>query len=288
MDFSELEAAEGLRWTWHAWPSQRKAAEKMVIPLAIMCCPLFSPKGRGRGRGQEQEQEQSGEVVGIPRLPYSPIRCSSCRGVLNPYARLDPSSNHHRCWTCPFCFHRNTLPLSHHHHHSPSTELLPAELFPAHTCVEYILPPPALRPYAVSSPYQQQQLEAAGPAFLFVIDTCLSEQDLVALKKAVSHTVGLLPGNAVVGLLSFAAQVHVHDFGSAKHYMKALVFDWDRECTTAQVCYHCLAFTLSLTSCNCNEIHYSDLERLSIACCMVNDLSNLRILRVELGRIYRL
>jgi protein transport protein SEC23 len=87
---------------------------------------------------------------------------------------------------------------------------------------------------------------AAGPAFLFVVDKCIPAQDLGALKKSISHTIGLLPGNAVIGLVSFAAQVHVHDFGSMKHYTKALVFDCDRECTTARVCCIALAFFLLL------------------------------------------
>ena len=92
-----------------------------------------------------------------------------------------------------------------------------------------------------------------GPAFLFVVDTCISPQDFGALKKAISHTVSLLPTNAVVGLLSFGTQVHVHDLGSTNHYMKALVFDWQREYTTVRV-WSLRLFILSLTFLHCNVI----------------------------------
>lgn len=202
MDFSELEVSEGLRWTWNAWPCSRKEGEQLVIPLAIMCCPL-SP------------------IPDLALLPYAPLPCSACHALLNPYARLDAASN---LWTCPFCARLNSLPPSFHsrdHQHS-----LPAELFPTHTCVEYLLPRPSTQ-YATTYPVNQHL--PAAPAFLFLLDTSLCAEDLTALKVAILHSLSLLPENALVGLVSFGSQVHVHDLSFTHHCMKAIVFHGERD-----------------------------------------------------------
>eukprot|EP00250_Pteridium_aquilinum_P002668 c12892_g1_i1 orf=88-2388(+) len=203
MDFSELEVSEGLRWTWNAWPCSRKEAEQMVIPLAIMCCPL-SP------------------IPDLALLPYAPLPCSACHALLNPYARLDAASN---VWTCPFCSRLNSLPTS-YHHHAAAQHSLPAELFPTHTCVEYLLPP-STGHYAITYPHHQHV--PPSPAFLFLLDTSLPAEDLAGLKKAISQTLSLLPDNASVGLVSFGRQVHVHDLSFTHDCMKAIVFQGERE-----------------------------------------------------------
>lgn len=62
-----------------------------------------------------------------------------------------------------------------------------------------------------------------------MLDTCISAQDLGGLKKAISQTLSLLPENALVGLVSFGSQVHVHDLGFTHDCMKAVVFHGERE-----------------------------------------------------------
>ncbi|MCO5609600.1 hypothetical protein L7F22_063830 [Adiantum nelumboides] len=211
MDFAELEVSEGLRWCWNAWPCSGKQAENMVIPLAIMCCPL-SP------------------VPDLSLLPYAPLLCAACHALLNPYARLDAASN---VWTCPFCFRLNALPPSYpHHHHQHQHQhqhSLPAELFPSHTCVEYLLPPPTGL-YAIAHPHPSSHPPHPSTlAFLFLLDTSIPSDELTSLKTAISQSLSLLPDNALVGLVSFGSQVHVHDLSFTHNCMKSIVFHGERE-----------------------------------------------------------
>ncbi|CAH8263072.1 unnamed protein product [Arabidopsis lyrata] len=65
-------------------------------------------------------------------LPYSPLRCRTCRSFLNPYSVVDFSA----CiWGCPFCFNRNPFPRN---YSSIADNNLPPELFPHSTTVEYL------------------------------------------------------------------------------------------------------------------------------------------------------
>jgi protein transport protein SEC23 len=43
----------------------------------------------------------------------------------------------------------------------------------------------------------------APPIFLFVIDTCMDEEDLKALRDAVVVSLSLIPPYALVGLITF-------------------------------------------------------------------------------------
>ena len=64
---------------------------------------------------------------------------------------------------CPFCFRRNQFPA----HYAGITETnLPAELIPNFTTIEYTL----------------QRVSHVAPIFLFVVDTCLKDEELQALK----------------------------------------------------------------------------------------------------------
>ncbi|XP_057489044.1 protein transport protein SEC23 G-like [Actinidia eriantha] len=114
MDFVELEAIEGLRWSWNSWPVSKSEAAALVIPLSIMCTPLM-------------------QFNELPLLPYDPLICNQCGAVLNPYARVDYQS---RIWVCPFCYRKNLFPRS---YAGIDENNLPAELFPTYSTVEYQL-----------------------------------------------------------------------------------------------------------------------------------------------------
>ena len=45
------------------------------------------------------------------------------------------------------------------------------------------------------------------PIFLFVVDTCLDEDDLKALKDALVVSLNLLPPYALVGLITYGTMV---------------------------------------------------------------------------------
>ena len=76
---------------------------------------------------------------------------------------------------------------------------MPAELLPKYTTIEYTLSRPAQIP----------------PIFLFVIDTCLDEDDLKALKETIVVSLSLLPPNALVGLITYGTMVSLRGLAVA-------------------------------------------------------------------------
>lgn len=48
---------------------------------------------------------------------------------------------------------------------------------------------------------------------MFVVDSCITDEELGFLKSALSQAFNLLPGNSLVGLITFGAEVHVHELG---------------------------------------------------------------------------
>ena len=93
-----------------------------------------------------------------------------------------------KVWKCPFCFRHNPFPP----HYSGITETnLPAELIPSFTTIEYILPRAASLP----------------PVFLFVVDTCMTADELQPLKDTLLMGLSLIPQNALVGLITYGATV---------------------------------------------------------------------------------
>ncbi len=94
-------------------------------------------------------------------------------------------------WVCPFCFHRNQFPPN---YADISETTLPAELIPRYTTIEYVL--------------SRGQM-TNPPVFLFVIDLCLPDEELTALKNALIMALSLLPDNALVGLITFGKTVRI-------------------------------------------------------------------------------
>ena len=140
-------------------------------------------------------------------LGYDPIRCNGCSAVLNPYVQVDFRT---KLWSCPFCMARNHFPP--HYAENISESNLPAELIPQFTTVEYEL-----------------QTNAVGPpVFLFVVDTCVDEDELAHLRDALQQTLNLLPEDALVGLITFGTLVNVHELGFAD-CPKSYVFRGEKE-----------------------------------------------------------
>ena len=67
----------------------------------------------------------------------------------------------------------------------------PCELIPHFTTIEYTLP----------------QRPAPGPVYLFVIDTCMAEDELQSLKDNLVMSLSLMPKHALVGLVTFGRMV---------------------------------------------------------------------------------
>lgn len=51
------------------------------------------------------------------------------------------------------------------------------------------------------------------PIFLLVVDTCLDEEELGALKDSLQTSLSLMPQNALVGLITFGRMVQIHELG---------------------------------------------------------------------------
>lgn len=68
---------------------------------------------------------------------------------------------------------------------------LPYELHPNFSTIEYALSRPATTP----------------PIFLYVVDTCLDEKNLEALKGSILMSLSLIPENSLVGLITFGSIV---------------------------------------------------------------------------------
>ncbi|KAL3910731.1 MAG: hypothetical protein SGILL_007577 [Bacillariaceae sp.] len=128
-------------------------------------------------------------------LPYDPVKCNSCKSVLNPYCQVDFRS---KLWVCPFCMTRNHFPQ--HYADVISEQNLPAELIPQYTTVEYEL---------------QNIPDQGPPCFLFVIDTCTnSKEELGELADSLIQALNLMPPDSRVGIITYGTNISVYDLSS--------------------------------------------------------------------------
>lgn len=198
MSFYEAEEQDGVRFAWNIWPSSRlDATRNLVVPLGCLYTPL---------------KKSQNAVV----LPYEPVFCKgSCHGVLNPFCNVDIRG---KLWVCPFCFQRNQLPPQ---YSNIQENYLPAELMPQHTTIEYALP-------------MRQGQPVVPPVFLLVIDTCLPEEDLQALKDSLLTSLTLLPENSLMGLITFGSTVQIYELAFTD-CPKSYVFRGNKEVTAKQI-----------------------------------------------------
>ncbi|KAL1746742.1 hypothetical protein HDZ31DRAFT_72704 [Schizophyllum fasciatum] len=173
MNFEDVEDRDGVRLSWNVWPSSRIEATRTVVPISALYTPLKIRED-------------------LPPVLYEPVACKPpCRAILNPYCQIDIRG---KLWICPFCLSRNAFPP---HYKDISSTNLPAELLPKYTTIEYTLARPAQVP----------------PIFLFVVDTCLDDDDLKALRDALVVSLSLIPPYALVGLITFGTMTQVHEIG---------------------------------------------------------------------------
>lgn len=76
----------------------------------------------------------------------------------------------------------------------------PAELIPNFSTIEYTI----------------TRSQTMPPIFLLVVDTCLDEEELGALKDSLQTSLSLMPQNALVGLITFGRMVQIHELGEFK------------------------------------------------------------------------
>lgn len=61
--------------------------------------------------------------------------------------------------------------------------------------------------------YTITRAQCLPPIFLFVVDTCMDDEELGALKSSLQTSLDLMPQNALVGLITFGKMVQVHELG---------------------------------------------------------------------------
>ncbi|XP_037546195.1 protein transport protein Sec23B [Nematolebias whitei] len=189
------EDRDGVRFSWNLWPSSRLEATRLVVPVSCLFTPLK-------------------ERPNLPPVQYEPVVCSraNCKAVLNPLCQVDFRA---KIWACNFCFQRNPFPPS---YAGISDVNQPAELMPQFSTIEYIV----------------QRGPAAPLIFLYVVDTCLEEEDLQALKESLQMSLSLLPPNALVGLITFGRMVQVHEL-SCEGIAKSYVFRGTKDLSSKQI-----------------------------------------------------
>lgn len=72
------------------------------------------------------------------------------------------------------------------------------------------------------------------PVFLFVVDTCMIEDEIGFLKSALAQAVELLPDQSLFGFITFGTYVQVHELGFGL-LPKSYVFRGTKEVTKDQI-----------------------------------------------------
>lgn len=190
------EDRDGIRLTWNVWPSSRIDSSRLVVPLGCLYQPLK-------------------ERTDLPAIQYEPVLCtrSNCRAILNPLCQVDYRA---KLWVCNFCFQRNPFPPQ----YSAITEQhQPAELIPNFSTIEYTI----------------TRAPCLPPVFLLVVDTCMDDEELAALKDSLQMSLSLLPPNALIGLITFGKMVQVHELNGTEGCSKSYVFRGTKDFTAKQV-----------------------------------------------------
>ncbi|KOB76598.1 putative Protein transport protein Sec23A, partial [Operophtera brumata] len=189
------EDRDGVRFTWNVWPSSRIETTRLVVPLACLYQPLK-------------------ERPDLPPIQYEPVLCTrnTCRAILNPMCQVDYRA---KLWVCNFCFQRNPFPPQ---YAAISEQHQPAELIPNFSTIEYTI----------------TRAQTMPPIFLLVVDTCMDEEELGALKDSLQTSLSLMPQNALVGLITFGRMVQIHELGT-EGISKCYVFKGTKDLSAKQI-----------------------------------------------------
>ncbi|KAL3317396.1 Protein transport protein Sec23A, partial [Cichlidogyrus casuarinus] len=154
------------------------------------------------------------ERYNLPPINYNPVACSQCLGILNPFCQYDIAS---QSWICCLCKSRNNFPPQ---YRGMTPEMLPAELMSQYTTLEYTIASNRSMP----------------PIFLYVLDTCIDDNELAHLKQAINNSIELLPPNSLVGFITFGRMISVHELETSK-MSKCWVFNGNKnyDCQRVQV-----------------------------------------------------
>ncbi|GAB2227871.1 hypothetical protein Droror1_Dr00009699 [Drosera rotundifolia] len=188
---------DGVRMTWNTWPRTKLESSKCVIPIAASIAPLRPHPD-------------------LITVPYAPLRCKTCVAALSPFSQVDFPS---KLWICPFCLQRNHFPP---HYAGISESNVPAELYPQCSTILYTLDS------------GNNGRDRMGSVYVFVLDTCMIEEELGFAKSELKRAIGLLGEDVRVGFVTFGTQVHVHELGF-EGMSKVYVFRGEKEVSKEKV-----------------------------------------------------
>ncbi|KAL0228396.1 hypothetical protein RCL1_004539 [Eukaryota sp. TZLM3-RCL] len=172
----DVEASNGLRFSFNVWPSSRSELAKTALPLGALYTPLKAIDGLGTIAGR-------------------PVLCRTCGCCLNPYVQVDV---HSKLWRCCICGEsRNQLPYK-----DISESNIPLELTPNASTVEYII--------------QQSGNNAIPPVYLFVVDIAVPEEELSSIRSALLSVLTSIPENALLGLITYGSSAQVWQLTSSE------------------------------------------------------------------------
>lgn len=152
------------------------------------------------------------DIENLMIVEYPPLYCR-CGALINPYVQVDYRS---KFWLCNFCSSRNPFPK--HYADNITEQTLPVELTQQCTTMEYILS-------------NQQPVPIT---FLYVIDTCVPQEELDAIKDAIQQSLAIIPPDAQVGLVTFGRNIFVHELGYSD-CPKCYSFKGSKDYQSAQV-----------------------------------------------------
>ena len=173
MQFEGVENKEGVRLTWNYFPTTPEHEEKLAIPLAALYTPTRP-------------------VEGLAQVDYKPVMCmeKNCKAILNPFCTVQYNT---KTWSCAICGTNNNLPK---HYHGITETHRPAELMQEYTTLEY-----------------QIVVKDQNPVFMYVVDIAVISQELDAIKNAIRQSLSLLPDNALIGFMTYGANIHLYELG---------------------------------------------------------------------------
>ena len=82
--------------------------------------------------------------------------------------------------------------------------------------IEYILPE------------SKQNMNNTRPIFMLIVDTAVSNEELIELKDSLQQSINFIPQDAMIGLITYGKMIHVHELGFSD-CPKAYVFRGDKE-----------------------------------------------------------
>ncbi|KAK0422836.1 hypothetical protein QR680_007816 [Steinernema hermaphroditum] len=195
------EKVDGIQFTWNILPHSRDDAIKIPVPIGVFYQPL-------KERPLDQPQQ--------PVLNYEPVLCQkkTCKAVLNPLCFVDYQG---KSWKCNICQQRNMFPP---HYAVIAEDRRPPELYPQFATIEYTLRNP--------------KADILAPIFVFVLDTCVPEDELKALKESIQTAVSLLPADSLVSLVTYGKMVELHEL-TARDMPISHVFNGAKEVRREQM-----------------------------------------------------